>query len=62
MVKIAVAGGSGRAALCIQITFPIALTFLTEVAREVIDALVAAKKHKITILGRNVSSDPDTSC
>jgi hypothetical protein len=63
MVKIAVAGGSGRTALYIQITFPNNADFpLTEVAQEVIDALVAAKKHEITILSRNVSSDPDTSC
>jgi hypothetical protein len=30
----------------------------TEVAQEVIDALVAAKKHEITILSRNVRIGP----
>lgn len=30
----------------------------TEVAQEVIDALVATKKHEITVLSRNVSMNP----
>ncbi|TVY21625.1 Oxidoreductase swnN [Lachnellula arida] len=32
-----------------------------QVGREVIDALVAAKKHEITVLSRNVSSDANAS-
>lgn len=59
MVKIAVAGGSGRAALHIQSTFTNPADFLpTEVAQEVIDALVAVKKHEIMILSRNVRMGP----
>lgn len=33
-----------------------------EVASEVIDALLAAKKHEITILSRKVRTDPEPSC
>lgn len=60
MVKIAVAGGSGRTALNTQTLDQITLTLTTEVGREVIDALVAAKKHEVMILTRSAVSDPDT--
>ena len=36
------------------------LTFFTEVAREIIDALVTAKKHEITILSRTVRKQSET--
>jgi hypothetical protein len=64
MVKIAVAGGSGgnetHSSLTqdpekIQKTPMLTTLCFTEVAQEVIDALLAAKKHEITILSRTVS-------
>jgi hypothetical protein len=55
MVKIAVAGGSGRTSLSTQNTAINHADFKsTEVGQEVIDALVAARKHNIVILSRNV--------
>lgn len=54
MVKIVIAGGSGSG-----LSHPIYLTYsvaniLIDVALEVIDALVAAKKHQILLLSRKV--------
>jgi hypothetical protein len=55
MVKIAVAGGSGRTSLNTLNTAINHADFKsTEVGQEVIDALVAARKHDIVILSRNV--------
>ena len=55
MVKIAVAGGSGRTSLSTQNTTINHADFKsTEVGQEVIDALVAAREHDIVILSRNV--------
>lgn len=56
MVKIAVAGGSGRTPNLVPSTERFSANTTVEVAREVIDALVATKKHEITILSRHVSS------
>lgn len=55
MVKIAIAGGSGS-------MFPFVCEFLiwsatnglADVAQEIIDVLVAAKKHEILLLSRKV--------
>jgi hypothetical protein len=60
MVKIAVAGGTGGAVPTLKQNnnLEITLTVRTELAREVVDALVASKKHEITILTRNVRNDP----
>lgn len=60
MVKIAVAGGSGRTALHTEITTTTHANVPLEVGQEVIDALVAAKKHEITIFSRNVSNQITT--
>jgi hypothetical protein len=55
MVKIAVAGGSGRTSLNTLNTAINHADFKpTEVGREVVDALVATKRHEIVILSRNV--------
>lgn len=56
MVKIAVAGGSGRATLRIQNMINCTDFFPAELAQEVIDTLIAANKHQITILTRNASA------
>jgi hypothetical protein len=64
MVKIAVAGGTGGAVPTFKQNNNLETTLiaLTELAREVVDALVAARKHEITILTRRVRNDPETSC
>lgn len=54
MVNIAIAGGSGRTCtnshhMRIKLTYT-----LLEVSKEIIDALIASKKHTITILSRKV--------
>lgn len=55
MVKIALAGGSGSKSQ-VPLLQPISIIHvLSDVASEVIDALVATGKHDILILTRNVS-------
>ena len=56
MVKIAVAGGAGRMSLNTLNTAINHADFEpTEVGQEVVDALVAIKRHEIVILSRNVT-------
>lgn len=56
MVKIAVAGGSGGKALHGLYLCSIVLAHtLSEVAREIVDALVASKNHEIILLTRKVA-------
>ena len=55
MVKIAIAGGSGRTSPLVYIELPCMANFnITEVAQEVIDALLVSGKHEIVILSRKV--------
>jgi len=55
MVKIAIAGGSGRTSPLVYIELPCMTNFnITEVAQEVIDALLVSGKHEIVILSRKV--------
>lgn len=55
MVKIAVAGGSGGKTHRIIPFIDVDLDpHCSELAREILDALIATKKHEITILSRNV--------
>lgn len=56
MVKVAIAGGSGRmfSILTRQILFIDEIQTCTEVAREVINALVATRKHEIVVFSRSV--------
>jgi uncharacterized protein YbjT (DUF2867 family) len=64
MVKIAIAGGSGgKHFISLQILDLLMFRVKPEVAREVIDALLAAKKHEITVLSRSAQKDiiPDVS-
>jgi hypothetical protein len=55
MVKIAIAGGSGGKEFYKLVDATKDLTFPLEVASEVIGALLATKKHDITILSTRVS-------
>jgi hypothetical protein len=54
MVKIAIAGGSGR--MYTHNAETLKLISYTELAREVVDSLVATRKHEITLLARSVSN------
>ena len=57
MVKIAIAGGSGSRRFLLRDALIRELTnILSDVALEVIDALVATKNHEILLLSRKVRS------
>ena len=60
MVKIAVAGGSGGlSGFHITETRIRTNTYPIELAREVIDALLATKKHDIIVISRTVKLSPN---